>query len=387
MIKLYDEDSYINEFSAEVVECIPNNGNYRIVLDKTAFFPTAGGQLCDSGTILGESVISVEIENETVYHIMKNPINIGTTVIGRVDWDIRFRKMQHHSAEHIVSGLAHTMFGVSNVGFHLNDKEVTIDYDKELSHDDILQLERAANIVVQKNIPIIAEYPDIDTLKKTDYRSKKELTGDIRLVTIPDIDVCACCAPHVRSTGEIGVIKLKDAMRHRGGMRLYMICGNDALYDYESMYNNARKISALLCAKQDEISDGVERVMDELEAMKQKYSALSKQLASLKAEIIPETKGVYCVFDDMQDADSMRVLANAAKDKCGIIAVFSGNDKNGYNYIIASETVNLQDLSKTINKVLNGRGGGSPKMIQGLLKGKQSEIEEFFYTTLFNNDF
>ena len=387
MIKLYDEDSYINEFSAEVVECVPHNGNYRIVLDKTAFFPTAGGQLCDSGTILGESVISVEIENETVYHIMKNPINIGTTVIGRVDWDIRFRKMQHHSAEHIVSGLAHTMFGVSNVGFHLNDKEVTIDYDKELSHDDILQLERAANIVVQKNIPIIAEYPDIDTLKKTDYRSKKELTGDIRLVTIPDIDVCACCAPHVRSTGEIGVIKLKDAMRHRGGMRLYMICGNDALYDYESMYNNARKISALLCSKQDEISDGVERVMDELEAMKQKYSALSKQLASLKAEIIPETKGVYCVFDDMQDADSMRVLANAAKDKCGIIAVFSGNDQNGYNYIIASETVNLQDLSKTINKVLNGRGGGSPKMIQGLLNSKQSEIEEFFYTTLFNNDF
>lgn len=385
MIKIYDEDSYVKEFEAIVQECVTYNGRFAVVLDRTAFFPTAGGQSCDTGTLSDEAVLDVQIIDETIYHITDKAFTAGETVFGKIEFKARFRKMQHHSAEHIVSGLAHTLFGVENVGFHLNDREVTIDYDKELSNEEIIQLEKAANDVVQANIEIIAEYPTPDKLKTTAYRSKKEIDGDIRLVTIPGVDVCACCAPHLKRTGEIGVIKLKEPMRHRGGIRIRMICGNDALADYRNKCENAAEISRLLCAKQNEIAESVKHLSDELEEMKRKYSALTKEFAVYKADKIPKSDGVCCVFEEFIDTDGMRSLVNIVKQKSKIAAVFSGNDKVGYSYIIASEEINMRDLSKKINDELCGKGGGSSDMIQGFLKSRRSEIEAFFETDFDKN--
>lgn len=378
MIKLYDENSYLTEFTAIVTGCEQVKDGFKITLDKTAFFPTAGGQDCDTGTLNADDVIRVEIENDEIYHIMKVNLEVGSTVVGKIDWNVRFRKMQHHSAEHIVSGIAHTMLGAKNVGFHLSDKEVTIDYDKMLSSEEILRLEREANAAVQKNIEITAAYPSDEELESIAYRSKLELTENVRIVTIPGIDVCACCAPHVKSTGEIGVIKLKDVMHHRGGVRMRMICGNDALYDYESKCENALKISNLLSAKQEEIAESVERIANELSEMKQKNAALSKQLALFKAKEIPQTDGNYCIFETDSDADSMRLIANEGKTKCNVVIVLSGNDKMGYSYIIASEKVNLREKTKEFNTALNGRGGGREDMVQGFFGSTRADIEKYF---------
>ncbi len=378
MIKLYDEDSYINEFSARVISCEKTEEGYAVVLDRTAFFPTAGGQDCDTGALNGEKVLKVEIKNDTVFHIMEKPMDIDKEVFGKIEWKARLRKMQHHSAEHIVSGLAHTLLGAQNVGFHLSDKEVTIDYDKVLSASDVEKLENAANEAVRANIEIKAVYPEDDELSKIEYRSKLELTESVRIVTISGIDVCACCAPHVKMTGEIGVIKLKDLMHHRGGVRLKMICGQDALSDYQEKAENALRISNLLSAKQEEIADSVERVFAEITELKQKNASLSKKLATVKADSILLQDGNVCIFEDDLDTDGLRHLANEGKKKCNIFAVLSGNENSGYNYIIASEKVNLREFVKDANKELSGRGGGREDMVQGCFGATKNEILKYF---------
>lgn len=185
---------------------------------------------------------------------------------GELDWPLRFRRMQCHSGEHIISGLAHSLYGCTNVGFHLGENEVILDFDKELTAEQLEQLETLANQIVAENRPITAEYPDPEVLKTLDYRSKLDLTENVRIVTVEHCDVCACCAPHVSRTGEIGVIKLLDAMRHRGGIRIWMAAGSMALEDYRVKQKNVAAISAALSVKQPEAAQGVERLLKERDA-------------------------------------------------------------------------------------------------------------------------
>lgn len=378
MEKLYDKDAYMTEFSAKVEDCFKRGGKFCVILDKTAFFPTAGGQDCDTGALSGRRILCVEEENGTIVHCMKEPIPKGTDVTGKIDWDARFRKMQHHSAEHIISGLAHSMFGLNNVGFHLSDKEVTMDYDGELTEEKINLLESAANRVVQDNRKITAEYPSKEKLKALEYRAKLDLTENVRIVTIDGTDICACCAPHVRNTGEIGIIKITDAMRHRGGMRMRMICGMDAYFDYCKKQTEVRKISALFSAKQDEIAAAAEQKLTEISQLKQKIGALSRAAAEQRAESISETDGNICIFEDDADMNALRNIVNICKKKCtGFAAVLSGNDKNGYNYIIASEKIPLRALSADMNNALSGRGGGRDDMLQGHFGADKNTIKKY----------
>ena len=380
MIKLYDLDAYTKEFTATVTSCEKNeDGNYRVILDQTAFFPTAGGQTCDTGVIGNEEVLDVVIENETVIHILKKAVAVGETVTCRIDWDVRFRKMQHHTAEHIVSGIATKMFNCSNVGFHLSDKEVTIDYDREFTEADLILLEQKANEAVWANLLIDARYPAHDELPNIPYRAKLDLTENVRIVTIPGIDICACCAPHVMRTGEIGVIHLKDMMRHRGGVRIRMICGWDALLDYEEKAKSVLSISNLLSAKQEEVADATENLLTQIVDKNRKISELSKSLAVLKAENFKYTTDNICIFEENNDIETLRLLANLLKKKTDkMCCVLSGNDVSGYSYIIASETVNLREFAKDINSALQGRGGGREDMIQGSFAATRNEIEKYF---------
>ena len=381
MIKLYDEDSYIFDFEAEVTECCEVGGEYKILLNRTAFFPTAGGQDCDTGVIDGERVIRVEIEDELVYHYTKVPFEVGKAVACKIDREPRLRKMQHHTAEHIVSGIVHRELGLENVGFHLSDEEVTMDYDGAIPADKLMEIEALANRAVRDNIEITCQYPDEALLPQMEYRSKLDLTENVRIVTIPGVDVCACCAPHVKRTGEIGVIKLKDMMSHRGGVRITMICAGDAVSDYQKKHKIVAKISNLLSAKQYEIADSVERVMGELEKAKQRCSELEKLLVSEKAKNIAETDGNICLFESDISVDAMRALVNIGKGKCGGVCVGClGCDKDGYTYIIGSNGCELSGFARTINEALQGRGGGRGDMISGKFTATQKEIESYFET-------
>ena len=378
MIKLFDEDSYIKRFLAKVERCIPYNGKHLVLLSETAFFPTAGGQECDRGTIDGKEVLSVIYEDNEVYHLLENPIEEGKTVECEIFWEERFRKMQHHSAEHIVSGLAFSKFGLINTGFHLGNDGVTIDYDKEITREQLEELERLANDAVYKNLEITASYPNAQELKNINYRSKKEILGRIRIVTISGVDVCACCAPHVKRTGEIGIIKFTDMVRHRGGVRIKMICANDAHFDYSEKQKSVYEISKLLSAPQNEVFQAVLRLSDELLVQKRKNAELLKKIALLEVKDIPETCGNFLMFSNICNKNAQRLILTEGKSRVGgVFAVLSGDDENGYSYIITAKD-GVSDCVKTLNSALSGRGGGRGDTAEGHFNAKKEEIEEEF---------
>lgn len=377
-VKLYDEDSHLFEFDAEVLKCEKAEDGYLIVLDRTAFFPEGGGQKADTGTVSSARINDVHIADRVIFHHSDSPVDVGETVHCRIDEDIRFRRMQNHSGEHIFSGIAHKLYGCENVGFHLGD-EVTIDFDKELNEAQIKRIEEKANKAVFKNLKITAEYPDSSTLSSLEYRSKLELTQDVRIVTIEGVDVCACCAPHVNFTGEIGIIKVLSFMRHRGGVRIFIKCGLDAYEDYSIKISNLARISTALCAKQNEAADVFDKYVSDTLELKQKISKLSKELSALKAQSIEDTDGNIILFEDDSDMPTLRkTVLDASKHAGGLCAGFSGSDDKGYIYVIASLSTPLRELSKALNSALNGKGGGSDELIQGSVKASRREIENYF---------
>lgn len=364
--KLYDQDSHLTQFTATVVSCTPRKGGFAVVLDQTAFFPEGGGQPADVGTLGPARVTDVRETLEDIVHLTDTPLDPGSAVEGTIDWELRFRRMQLHSGEHIISGLTHQLFGYDNVGFHMSDDDATLDFSGELTQEDLDKIETLANQAVAQNLEVTASYPAPALLEALDYRSKLDLTENVRIVTIPGIDTCACCAPHVYRTGEIGLIKILDWTRHRGGVRLRIACGLTALADYRVKSQNAAAISNLLSAKQPEITKAVERVCQEVQTLKEALSAAQARYIALRAEAIRETDGNLCLLEPGLDNVGLRELVNAALPKCGgICGAFAGDEERGYRYVLGSRTVDLRAAAKQINQAIQGKGGGSSEMIQG----------------------
>lgn len=375
--KLYYTDSYIRSFEATVLECREEKKGYALLLDKTAFFPEGGGQLADTGKIGGVQIYDVQLRGGEILHLSKEPVSPGETVNCEIDWEQRLRRMQSHSGEHIVSGLAHRLYGCENVGFHMGES-MTVDFDLELDAEQLARLERLANEAVRANLPIRCFFPEQAELEKLDYRSKLELTEDVRLVEIEGTDLCACCAPHVRHTGEIGIIKIQDFMRHRGGVRLSLVCGMDALEDYCRKQDNAAAVSAALSVKRDDIAAAVNRLLNEQQRQKERIAELSMALAVKTADSVESTQGNICLFDSVLDEVALRELANLLVEKCGgIAAVFSGSDGQGYRYIIGSRSVDLRRAGRDINAGIDGKGGGRPEMIEGRAAQSAERIKSF----------
>ena len=230
--KLFYQDSHRSTFTAIVQEVRPSGNGYEIILDRTAFFPEGGGQSSDTGSLGGVSVSDVQEIDGKIIHYTDGPLVEGTEVEGCIDWTERFSKMQQHTGEHIVSGLIHKIYGYHNVGFHLGTDSVTLDFNGVVPKEKLHEIEQLANEAVAKNLPVQVLYPTDEELSKISYRSKIEIEGQVRIVVIDGYDVCACCAPHVKQTGEIGLIKLVGMQNYKGGVRISMLCGFRALEDY-----------------------------------------------------------------------------------------------------------------------------------------------------------
>ena len=377
--KLYDRDSHLRAFSATVLRCEPAEKGFRVFLDRTAFFPEGGGQPADTGTLGDAAVLDVQETDGAIAHYTDRALEPGAQVCGEIDWPQRFRRMQGHSGEHIISGIVHRDYGYDNVGFHLGDHEITMDYNGELTWEQLMEIERLANEAVWRNVPICAEYPPQETLAGLEYRSKLDLKENVRIVTVEGYDVCACCAPHVSFTGEIGAIKIVDSMRHRGGVRLTILCGSDAQADYRRKHDQVAAISALLSARQSDVIPAVERLQGEIAALKQTISELNRKCNEQRLRALPETEGNLCIVDVFDDPVAMRELVNAGMQRAGgVCAAFSGTDETGYRYIIGSLHADLRARAKEINAALSGKGGGQPTMIQGSCTAPRAVIEAFF---------
>ena len=376
--KLYDIDSHLRAFSAKVISCEKEGERWAVVLDRTAFFPEGGGQAADGGTLGGARVLDVQERGGSILHYTDAPLTPGETVGGELDWEKRFRRMQNHSGEHLLSGLVHARFGYRNVGFHLGDGDVTVDFDGELDRGQLEQLETAVNRAIAENAAVTCWYPPKEELAALDYRSKLDLTENVRLVRIEGYDLCACCAPHVSRTGEIGSLRILDHMRHRGGVRLHLLCGLDALEDARARYLATLAISGLLSVPQLETPNAVRRVLGELEETKQALTESRRQLLALKASALPSAEGNLCIFEPELDMLSLRELVNAGMEKAGgVCAAFTGKEGD-WKYIIGSRTQDLRSMAKEINAAIGGRGGGRPEMIQGSCTASRQEIEAYF---------
>ena len=374
--KLYYKDSHLFTFEAAVLDCREEKKGYSVVLDKTAFFPEGGGQFADTGFLGGVRVLDVHERGGEIRHYTDAPLEIGAHVEGCVDAEQRLRRMQNHSGEHILSGLVHNTYGFDNVGFHMGAECMIIDFSGELSWEQLMELETRANEVVRQNIPLHIWFPDENELKSLEYRSKLELTENVRIVEIPGVDRCACCAPHVERTGEVGIVKILDSQRHRGGVRVSVVCGLDALEDYRARQESVTEISRALSAKRGEVTRAVQRVLNEQQSMKERCDALSLALIRYMAEAEPETAGNILVFDGTLGEIAQRELANLLMEKAGgFAAVFCGSDEDGWRYIIGSKRLDLRAMSREINAAIQGRGGGTPQMIQGSARANRAEIE------------
>lgn len=375
--KLFYEDSHMITFSAIVEACEKVGDYYEAVLDRTAFFPEGGGQSADTGWIDGVNVLDAQERKGLIYHKMEGALEVGTCVEGCIDWAERFSKMQQHSGEHIVSGLVHAAYGYDNVGFHMGSDAITIDFNGVLTKEQLKEIEKKANEAVVGNLEIEVFYPTEEELKDLTYRSKIEIEGQVRLVTIPGHDACACCAPHVKKTGEIGLIKFIGMQNYKGGVRVSMLCGNRALADYDEKSESMKKLSVLLSAPECEVVDEVERLKEEVAQCKIEIAHLQKQILEYKAEHIQPGQEMVLVFETGMEGNAPRELVNLlVEDKADIAAVFAGDERLGYRYVVGSRKVDVRPFSKMMNEKFAGRGGGKPEMVQGSVCGKEAEIRE-----------
>ncbi len=375
--KLFYYDSHMTEFAATVQSCQKEKDYYKVVLTRTAFFPEGGGQYADTGRIDDVPVFDVQEVDGEIYHMTKEPLLEGKEVRGKIDWDIRFMKMQQHTGEHIVSGLIHEAFGYNNVGFHLGSEDCTMDFNGELSKEDLRKIEWKANEAVTKNIDIQVIYPSKEELKEISYRSKIEIEGQVRIVTIEGYDCCACCAPHVKKTGEIGIIRLTNVQRYKGGVRVTMLCGFRALLDYRMKEEQTKKVSTLLCVKENEVSSAVEKLKEEQNLLKQKGMETQKQLLAYKAkEVAKENGNAIILFESDLEGDEIRTLMNLVlMEGKEICAVFQKTEEQTYRYVIGSKGMDVRFLASGLKEWFDGRGGGKPEMIQGSVSGTEEQLK------------
>ena len=376
--KYYEQDAFLTKFEGTVLSCVQGKKGFDVVLDRTAFYPEGGGQPWDTGTLGDAKVLEVHSREGEIVHTCDRPLEAGTTVTGVIDWDRRFDLMQQHSGEHIVSGLAHTLWGCENVGFHMGAEVVTIDLSLPLDQEQLARLEAEANRYIYLDVPVEITYPSPEELEHIRYRSKKELTGQVRIVAFPGADCCACCGTHVRSAGQVGLVKLLSAQKFREGVRIELVCGGRALrYLSRALEQNAQ-VSHLLSAKVFETGAAVERLLAENETLKSRLASLEEsRFAALAREYAGA--GDVLLFEDGLSSDSLRRLCDAVLHACGgRCACFSGNDGSGYKYAVGQAGGNLRDFVKELNQALSGRGGGKPDFVQGSVRAPRSEIQSFF---------
>ncbi|MBE5891770.1 MAG: hypothetical protein E7286_00170 [Lachnospiraceae bacterium] len=415
MEKLFYEDIHITDFDAKVIECSydEKGKKHRLILDRTAFFPEEGGQSADKGTLNGYPVVDVQIKNDIITHIVDvapaqapccisndsskdsrdntttcSLFSIGTPVTGHVDWTQRFDFMQQHSGEHIVSGLVHKHYGYDNVGFHLGLQEVTLDFNGVLSLEQLREIEAEANDFVWQNLPIRITWPTPEELVQMEYRSKLDLTENVRIVEIPGVDTCACCAPHTETTGQIGLIKITNVQSHRGGVRVNILCGKRAVADYTEKQNSTAAISVLLSAKQSAVTDAVSRLKDENLRLRNLSNTLQASLLDYAVNGLPQPAndaGVgqaennvsahAILFIDIWNEIAIRNTVNDLTTKYpGYTAIFAGNDTEGYRFIIGSAGRDCRELAKLLRQIFGAKGGGSAPMIQGTVLPQNSDM-------------
>ena len=377
--KYFEKDAFRKSAAGVILaaEADAKTGGGRIALDGTVFYPEGGGQPADRGTLTlaDGTVLNVTDVHETggvIWHTvdaLPEAARPGAAVTGAIDWEWRFDKMQQHTGEHILSGILHQMFGAENVGFHIGSEAVRMDTSVPISAEGLRQAELAANRIIWQDVPVVITYPTPEELAHLTYRSKKEIDGQVRIVTIPGADVCACCGTHTRTTGQVGQIKILTSENYKGGVRLSIVCGERALEIAQDMRARQADIGALLSAKADQTAVAVHRVYDN------HFGLCSQLFDALAAAVEPGVDAIRIVPG--LDPDGLHRLAVRLSEATTGLCVALTPTEKGTGYCIAQNSGDVRALTKALNTALNGRGGGKPGICQGSCAAGPEQVEEF----------
>ena len=376
-VKLYYENAFLQDFTATVASCEAVKGGFAVTLDRTAFYPEGGGQPADHGTLGDARVLDVHEKSGVVTHLCDRALSVGAAVDGRIDWTRRFDHMQQHSGEHIVSGMLCSAFHCDNVGFHMGADVVTIDYNADIPWAQVLEIERRANAYIWEDHPVEIRYPSPEELASLPYRSKKELTGAVRITAFPGADMCACCGTHVLRSGQVGLVKFIGWQKFRDGVRLELLCGRRAADYLSACWEQARQTGQALSVKPEASFAAVTRLQGELLSAKERAAALEEQsFAHTAAEYAG--KGDTLLITAPLEGDGVRRLCDAVAQTClGRCAVFAGTD-GAYRYAVIHAGQDIRPLVKDMNDALHGRGGGRDGFAQGSAACTAAEIHAFF---------
>lgn len=387
--KLYYQDAYQKEFDAVVTEVAEKDGKMIVAFDATAFYPEGGGQGADTGVIqiadVSFRVSDVQEAEDVIWHTIEDATDAlkeGVRIHGTIDWDRRFDHMQQHSGEHIVSGMICREFHCDNVGFHMGEDVVTIDYNTRISMEDALRIEEMANQYIWEDHPFVVTWPTAEELQILEYRSKKELEGAVRITSFPGADTCACCGTHVATSGQVGLVKFISAKNFHEGTRLELFCGKRAV-DFLSMnYQANKKIAVLLSTKEERTPEVMQKQLEEITRLKARLSQMNEDYFRLWADSYKGSENVLIV-DNHLEPEEGRDLADIIADKVsGLVAVFtktSGKEEEVvYRYACMQRGADINPFVREMNAALNGRGGGREGFAQGTVQAGASAIKDFF---------
>ena len=385
MVKLYEKQSYLSECEAVVTDCFTKDGFVYVRLDRTIFFPEEGGQYADLGELVYGDNTSVRLlggevtdkSGKDIIYRVESEVPVGE-VKCILNWDLRYERMQNHSGEHVLTGTIHNEFGYDNVGFHLSDDgPVTLDMNGVLTWEEVMEMERKANEVIYNNLPITDSYPTGAELANLSYRSKIEIEGQVRLITIGDkdnpIDVCACCAPHVKTTGEIGIIKVISMVNWKGGVRISMLAGRRALRYINDRFDIIRSVTERLTTSFDNVSDIIDGYKKEIGESK---ALINKTYVSLAEKICSASGSPFVFFDSDCPMSAMKnILSTLINMTDGYAGVFVGED-GSYRYMIGSKDKDSRIVASLLKEKLDARGGGKSDSVQGQVASCKEDIEK-----------
>ena len=359
---------YIDHFNAKVIGCEKAGAGYAVFLDHTLFYAEAGGQPSDQGTIAGINLIDLQNTSAGVAHILPSPLETGSLVECKIDFKRRFLFMQHHTAEHILSGLAGKLYGYKNVGSHIGKDCSTADFDGELTPEQVDHLEYILNQAIWENVPVREKIIQPDENINYQYRSKSNIESDIRIITVEGYDNCACCGSHVSFTGEIGVAKLIDAKRYKGGTRISLLCGAPALRDYAKKQQLIRGLCGSLSSAESDLSIRVTDLSAQNERLSSELAQMRLRLFKQHIQNMETGSGfVWLIWQDAEKKD-IPILASALAEKTGNGMVLLPLDPEGYYAAIASLSGKAKEIAAHISAACGGKGGGSQILWQGKLE-------------------
>ncbi|KXL52608.1 alanine--tRNA ligase [Anaerotignum neopropionicum] len=377
--KLYYKNAYKTKFRATVLSCEKGKDDeYHIILDKTLFYPEGGGQPGDKGILGGAAVFDVHEKNGEIIHYTHGPLAVGVEMAGEIDWAHRFDLMQNHSGEHIISGIICKKYGCDNVGFHMGRESITIDFNTQIPEEDLSWLEEEANVAIWENIPIEIFFPEKEELEELEYRSKKELTGEVRIVKAGEYDCCACCGTHVRLAGEIGMIKVVGAQNYKGGTRLELLCGKRAFAYFQKIHSGAKAVGKALSVQEEKIDRGVQKLLDERDHYMQELKKWKWEAFLYRIDKLPKDTENVLIIEEGLNGKDLTALADLAAEKTDGRAMVGTPLETGIQFVLVSRKKDAKALAEALKKSFDCKGGGKEGSIQGKLNGDKMEIIHFF---------